>query len=147
VASNAAGTRLWVVNWNNVVRVYDSRNVEVGAWGAGGLHTGGVTGIATNGTDVWLVDNYRDKVYRFAGAAGRVSDPRNVSGGFNLNRANADPQDIVTDGTALWVVDGTALKVFKYSLAGKFLGSWGIDPGNSHPTRPRPATRSPRPGP
>jgi hypothetical protein len=134
VASNAAGTRLWVVNANNVVRVYDSRNVELGSWGAGGLYRGLVTGIATNGTDIWLVDNYRDKVYRFPGAAGRLSGPQNASGGFSLDRANADPQDIATDGTAFWVVDGTALKVFKYSLAGKLLGSWRIDLGNSHPT-------------
>lgn len=139
VASNAAGTRLWVVNANNVVRIYDSRNVQLGAWSAGGLHTGQVTGIATNGTDIWLVDGYRDKVYRYPGAASRLPDPQlgevqNASGSFSLDRANANPQDIATDGTAFWVVDGTALKVFKYSLAGKLLGSWGIDPANRNPT-------------
>src|SRR5262249_31141727 len=33
------------------------------------------------------------------------------------------------------VVDGTALKVFKYTLSsGKLLGSWAIDPANTHPT-------------
>jgi hypothetical protein len=32
------------------------------------------------------------------------------------------------------VVDGSALKVFKYTLAGSLLGSWTIDPANSHPT-------------
>src|SRR5262249_37731399 len=39
-----------------------------------------------------------------------------------------------TDGTSFWVVDGTALKVFKYSLSGTSLGSWAIDPANTHPT-------------
>jgi len=40
----------------------------------------------------------------------------------------------VTDGTSFWVVDGTALKVFKYTLSGSLLGSWKIDPANTHPT-------------
>jgi hypothetical protein len=40
----------------------------------------------------------------------------------------------VTDGTSFWVVDGTTLKVFKYTLSGSLLGSWSIDPANTHPT-------------
>jgi hypothetical protein len=31
-------------------------------------------------------------------------------------------------------VDGSALKVFKYTLSGSALGSWKIDPANTHPT-------------
>ena len=31
-------------------------------------------------------------------------------------------------------MDGTALKVFKYTLSGSLLGSWAIDPANTHPT-------------
>jgi hypothetical protein len=40
----------------------------------------------------------------------------------------------VTDGTSFWVVDGSRLKVFKYTLSGSSLGSWAIDPANTHPT-------------
>jgi len=40
----------------------------------------------------------------------------------------------VTDGTSIWVVDGSALKVFKYTLSGSALGSWSIDPADTHPT-------------
>jgi hypothetical protein len=40
----------------------------------------------------------------------------------------------VTDGTSFWVVDGSKLKVFKYTLSGSLLGSWVIDPANTHPT-------------
>jgi hypothetical protein len=40
----------------------------------------------------------------------------------------------VTDGTSFWVVDGSALKVFKYTLSGSLLGSWKIDPADTHPT-------------
>jgi len=36
------------------------------------------------------------------------------------------PQDILTGGTAL--------KVFKYTITGSLLGSWKIDPANTHPT-------------
>jgi hypothetical protein len=32
------------------------------------------------------------------------------------------------------VVDGSQLKVFKYTLSGSLLGSWSIDPANTHPT-------------
>jgi hypothetical protein len=45
-----------------------------------------------------------------------------------------NPQDLVTDGTSFWVVDGTAHMVFKYTLSGSLLGSWSIDPANTHPT-------------
>ena len=40
----------------------------------------------------------------------------------------------MTDGSSFWVVDGTALKVFKYTLSGSLLGSWSIDPADTHPT-------------
>jgi hypothetical protein len=43
-------------------------------------------------------------------------------------------EGLVTDGTSFWVVDGSELKVFKYTLSGSPLGSWGIDPANTHPT-------------
>jgi hypothetical protein len=31
-------------------------------------------------------------------------------------------------------VDGSQLKVFKYTLSGSLLGSWSIDPADTHPT-------------
>jgi hypothetical protein len=42
--------------------------------------------------------------------------------------------DILTDGTSFWVVDGSKFKVFKYSITGSSLGSWAIDPADTHPT-------------
>jgi hypothetical protein len=138
VASNTAGTRLWVIDANKTVYVYDNRNVLLGSWSAGGLSSSAqLTGIATNGTDVWLVDSSSDKVYKYAGAAIRLSGNQNAASNFNLaNGKNGDPnpQDLVTDGTSFWVVDGTAHKVFKYTLSGSLLGSWAIDPADTHPT-------------
>jgi hypothetical protein len=138
VAANAAGTTLWVVDANKNVYVYDNRNVLLGSWSAGGLSSSALlTGIATNGTDIWLVDSYSDKVYKYAGAATRLSGSQSAASNFALtggHNGNTNPQDLVTDGTSFWIVDGSRLKVFKYTLSGSALGNWTIDPANAHPT-------------
>ncbi len=135
VASNASGTTQWVVDANKNVYVYSPSGTLLGSWSAGGLSSSAtLTGIATNGTDIWLVDSYADKVYKYAGAASLRSGSQNASSSFKLNRSDTNPQDIVTDGTSFWVVDGSALKVFKYSLSGSSLGNWSIDAANKNPT-------------
>jgi outer membrane protein assembly factor BamB len=140
VTTTAAGTTEWVVDANKNVYVYSTGGTLLGSWSAGGLSSfATLTGIATNGTDIWLVDSYADKVYKYAGAASRLSGSQSAASSFSLATAkhgsnNSNPQDIVTDGTSFWVVDGSALKVFKYSLSGSSLGSWSIDPANAHPT-------------
>jgi sugar lactone lactonase YvrE len=135
VAANASGTTEWVVDANKNVYVYSPGGTLLGSWSAGGLSSSAtLTGIATNGTDLWLVDSYADKVYKYTGAASRLSGSQNAASSFKLNRSDTNPQDIVTDGTSLWVVDGSALKVFKYTLSGSLLGSWTIDPADTHPT-------------
>ncbi len=110
----------------------------MGSWSAGGLSSSAqLTGIATDGTNIWLVDSYAAKVYKYAGAASLLSGSQNAASSFSLTsgkNGDTNPQDIVTDGTSFWVVDGIALKVFKYTLTGSLLGSWGIDPANKHPT-------------
>jgi sugar lactone lactonase YvrE len=139
VASTAAGTTVWVVDANKNVYIYDNHGVLLGSWAAGGLpNTANVTGIATNGTDIWLVDpSSTAKVYKYTGAASRLSGSQSAASSFSLvggKNGDTNPQDIVTDGTSFWVVDGTVHKVFKYTLSGSSLGSWTIDPGNAHPT-------------
>jgi hypothetical protein len=101
-----------------------------------------LTGIATNGSDIWLVDSSADKVYKYTGGPGtganRVSGSQSAASSFSLSvhghSGNGNPQDIVTDSSSFWVVDGTAHMVFKYTLSGSLLGSWTIDPANAHPT-------------
>ena len=138
IAANAAGTTEWVVDANKNVYVYSPGGALLGSWSAGGLSSSArLTGIATNGTDVWLVDSYTDKVYKYTGAASRLSGSQSAASSFNLTggrNGDTNPQDIVTDGTSFWVVDGTRLKVFKYTLSGSSLGSWAIDAANTHPT-------------
>jgi hypothetical protein len=139
VASNAAGTMQWVVDANKNVYVYSSSGTLLGSWSAGGLSSSAnLTGIATNGTDIWLVDSSSDKVYKYAGAASRLSGSQNAASNFSLSvhghSGNGNPQDLVTDGTSFWVVDGTSHMVFKYTLSGSLLGSWSIDPADTQPT-------------
>jgi hypothetical protein len=138
-AANATGTTTWVVDSKKTVYVYDSGSGNLlGSWSAGGLSSSTqLTGIATNGTDIWLVDSSADKVYKYTGAASLLSGSQSAASSFNLargNNGNTNAQDIVTDGTSFWVVDGSKLKVFKYTLSGSSLGSWTIDPANRHPT-------------
>jgi hypothetical protein len=137
VATTAAGDKVWVADANRNVYVYDNHGVQLGSWAVGGLPTGAtVEGIATNGIDIWIVANStsKDKVFKYTGAATRLSGSQTAAGKFGLDRNDANPQDIVTDGTSFWVVDGGKLKVFKYTLSGSLLGSWAIDPADTHPT-------------
>jgi hypothetical protein len=138
VATTAAGTTDWVVDANKSVFVYSTGGALLGSWSAGGLSSAAtLTGIATNGTDIWLVDSYATKVYKYAGAAGRLAGTQNPASSFSLatgKNGDSNPQDIATDGASFWVLDGTAHKVFKYTVSGSALGSWSIDPANAHPT-------------
>jgi hypothetical protein len=141
VATTAAGTTVWVADANKNVYVYTNHGVLLGSWTPGGLNpTAQVEGVATNGTDVWLVDAKQDKVFRYAGGPGaganRLSGSQNPASSFSLSSGDKNPKDIVTDGTSLWVVDdgSSADKVFKYTLSGSLLGSWMIDAANAHPT-------------
>jgi hypothetical protein len=135
-ASTVAGDRAWVVDANKNVYVYNTSGGLVGSWTAGGLATNAkVEGIATNGTDVWIVDAQKDRVYRYTGAASRLSGSQSAASSFALNSGNTNPKDIVTDGSSLWVVnDSTTDKVFKYTLSGSLLGSWSITGAGSSPT-------------
>ena len=119
-ASTAAGTTVWVVDANKNVYVYNTSGGLLGSWTAGSLASNAtVEGIATNGTDVWIVDAKQDKVFRYTGAAGRLSGSQNAASSFSLNSSNTNPKDIVTDGVNLWVVDDASTdKVFKYTLSG-----------------------------
>ena len=135
-ASTVAGDRVWVVDANRKVYVYDINGNLLGSWTAGTMASNATPeGIATNGTDVWIVDSKSDKVFKYAGAAGRLSGSQNAASSFNLNSGNTNAKDIVTNGASLWVVnDATTDKVFKYSVGGSLQGSWTISGAGSQPT-------------
>ena len=129
---------MWVVDANKKVYVYNTSGGLLGSWTLGSLNTKAtVQGIATDGTDIWVVDSYADKVYRYTGAASRIDGSQNAASSFSLNTGgNKNPTDIVTDGTSLWVVDNSTVdKVFKYTVRG-VLSAAGPSP--------RPVRRAPR---
>jgi hypothetical protein len=135
-AGTAAGDKVWVVDANKKVYVYSAAGGLLGSWTAGSL-TGNavVEGITVWGNDVWLVDARQDRVYRYAGAATRLTGSQNATSNFALNSGNRDPKDLVTDGTSIWVVnDTTTDNVFKYTLNGSLLGSWTMTGGGGSPT-------------
>jgi hypothetical protein len=136
-AAKADGSTIWVVDANRNVYVYNSSGGLLGSWTPGSVNPSAqLEGIATNGTDIWIVDNKQDKVYKYTGAASRTSGSQTAASSFTLNSGDSNAKGIVTDGTALWVVDdgSTTDKVFKYTLTGSLLGSWTIDAANTHPT-------------
>src|SRR5262249_46271598 len=110
-ASNAAGTFVWVVDASRNVYVYDAGGSLVGHWLLIGqnpsLWPNQPEGIATNGTDLWVVDTSTDRVYKYAGRASLRFPGTNPSANssFKLDRANTNPKGIVTDGSSFWVVD------------------------------------------
>ncbi len=135
-AGTVAGDKVWVVDANKKIYLYNNSGVLLGSWTAGSVASNAtIEGIATNGTDVWLVDARQDRVYRYANAASRLSGSQNAASSFALNSGNRSPKDIVTDGSNIWVVnDSTTDKIFKYSLTGSLVGSWTIDSANKAPT-------------
>ena len=136
-ASTAAGTTVWVVDANKTVYVYNNAGALLGSWTAGGLNSQAqLEGIATNGADIWLIDNKTDKVFKYTGAASRLSGSQSAASSFSLASGDTNGKGIVTDGTYLWVVDdGTSSdKVYKYTVSGTSKGSWAIDTANSSPT-------------
>ena len=138
IATNAAGTTVWVVDANKNVYVYSPSGALLGSWAAGGLSANAeITGVTTDGTNIWLVDAYTDKIYKYTGAASRLSGSQTAASSFALasgKKGDPNPENLVTDGTSIWVVDDTAQKVFKYTLSGSLLGSWSIDPRNTQAT-------------
>lgn len=143
VASTIAGDKTWVIDANRTVYVYSAGGTLLGSWAAGTMNKSSTPeGIATDGTDIWVVDSKSGKVYRYANAATRLSGSQNAASSFSLysnkfnpSASNKNPKDIVTNGQSLWVVNDAAIdQVFKYTLAGSLQGSWTIDARNTAPT-------------
>ena len=136
VTTTATGNPLWVLSEEGSkdrVYVYDSRSEKLlGSWNAQNVTT--PEGIATNGTDIWIVDDANNRVNRYAGAASRRADKQNRSDYFELANGNQNPKGITTDGQYLWVVDSTSDKVFVYNLHGLCINWWNLDPANSDPS-------------
>lgn len=142
-AATADGDRVWVVDSNKNVYVYDTAGALLGSWRADGLRRRALLeGIATNGVDVWLVDNRNDCVYRFNGAASRLSGSSTVSFQFDLAAGNNKPRGIVYGETfgqpALYVLndDAGVDHVYEYPLENGIPqegNAWAIAGVNARP--------------
>lgn len=129
IAANSTGSTLWTVSASGLVTVYTADGSIRGSWQATGLTE--VEDIATDGIDIWLVDAGTDSVYRFVGAAARLSGSVAANDSFALDVENADATGLTTEGSYLWVTDDQDDMIYVYTIAGAFLGSWQLDAENS----------------
>ncbi len=130
--STATGSTLWVIDLDTSVYVYDGVGTPQTSWLAGGLSR--PEGIASDETDIWIVDRDLDRVFYYANAAGATGN-QSPNSSFALASGNRQPRGITTDGTHLWIVNSkrSVDEVFKYTVGGTLAGSWTIDAGNSRP--------------
>lgn len=136
VATSVALNRTFVIDANRSVYVYDGSGALLGSWAAGSMANNATPeGIATDGTDVWIVDSRSDKVFRYAGAATRLSGSQTAASSFTTWGGNTNPTDIATDGNSLWIVDNGSKydRVFRYTITGGNSGAWDIDAANKAP--------------
>lgn len=142
ITTTASREKIWVIDANKKVYVYRaSDNFLLGSWTASGLQQ--PEGIATNGTDIWIVDGKLGKVFKYTGAAATISGTSKSSSNFSLpaGRDARPAKDLVTDGNSLWVVrqyDSTKPwsdpSVLKYTLSGQLIAQWWIGDDYSRPT-------------
>ncbi|MEM7474531.1 MAG: putative Ig domain-containing protein [Planctomycetota bacterium] len=132
-ATTDTGNPLWVVNSNKYVKVYDTQSEEVlGYWRAKGIER--PEGIATDGEDVWIVDDASNRVFKYQDAASRRSGWQFPASSFKLSYGNRNPSGITTDGEFLYVVDSQSKRVFVYNQHGYCLNWWKLDRANKHPS-------------
>ncbi|MEY4565781.1 MAG: hypothetical protein RLY14_751, partial [Planctomycetota bacterium] len=143
--ANKAGDRVWVLDKNRNVYVYNASGQFQYSWIAGSLATTAtVEGIASDGINMWIVDSKSDKIYYYAGAASRTGGTAPLTASFALASGNTNPKDLVYgfDGSAgfLWVVnDAKSDIVYRYAVNSTTGGitlqsSWSLNVANAAPT-------------
>ena len=144
IATTSEATSLWVVDNNKSVYVYNNTGATLGFWTAGTLAANAtVEGIATDGTNIWIVDSRADRVYYYARAAALGTTGTKTATSFPLATGNTSPKDVVfgvTDSIPyLWVVNDAATDtVYRYALGTNGLvsgtaTSWKLNSANSAP--------------
>ena len=131
IATTPDGSKYFVVDSDRNVYVYDANdNSLLGSWTMSGVIA--PEGITTDGTDLWVVSNHDDRVYRFVGGVDHTAGVVVPDASFALEDSNSVARGLTTDGSHFWVVNdaGNQWKTFKYDLRGNFLGSWNLDRGN-----------------
>jgi len=138
-----AGDRLWVLDSNRTVFVYDTSGILLGSWTANLVYSNSdIQGIATDGSNIWIVERLSDRVYYFPNAASRLSGTQTAASSWFLNFRNADATDMVF-GTQngqryLWVTNDSSVdRVFRYTLNASggtsTFTSWPLHASNARP--------------
>jgi hypothetical protein len=130
VAAGASGQTIWVVYNNWQVAVFDADGQFKGVWLAG-TSLPRASGIATNETDIWILDFKKDQVRYYRDAASRLSGSQSPNSTFRL--VAGDPSGITTDGMTVWVTDKGTDRVYQYTTAGVLLDDWPLHKANSWP--------------
>ena len=129
ITTTTDGSTAWVVKSNEWVYVYDgSDQTFQGRWDAQGPEI--ARGIATNDTDIWIVDDKLNRVYFYADSADWSSGRRQATSSFALNSQNTNPSGLEVHGDVLWVTDLRRDQVFVYDTSGSYLGKWNLDSAN-----------------
>jgi RHS repeat-associated protein len=152
IAANSQGTRLWVVDSRKDVFVYDGFGTEIGRWHAQG--TNQPQDIATDGTDIWIVDGASRKILYYANAALLEGEPGTIKataamdlwGGKSGPAKHDKPTGLVYRDYKLWVTDlrsnggGQRDAVYVYEFtkngANSTIGQpyvWYLDAQNTNP--------------
>ncbi len=83
-------------------------------------------GIATDGTNIWVVDGGADKVYKYDMVGNYIDS-------WECTALNYYPRGMGTNGVNIWVVNtGTNKDVYKYDMLGNYIDSWTITNENPH---------------
>ena len=149
LGTDADGEKIWVVDKNREVFVYDAEGDFETSWVANGIGKD-AEGIAVHpdpsNNRIWIVTKEKKRVFRFNSGKSKDGGSLSPNSSFALRSDNDHPKGLTTDGTFLWVVDddGGTEKVFKYKYNGQFLGSWEI--GDSSLEEPRGITVDPNGG-
>ena len=95
--ANATGDTLWVVDGtNHLVEVHGPDGWLLGSWLAEGLDQ--PEGIATDGTDIWIVDAGLGQVFHYPDTAALRSMSAAPVESFPLHTDNTSPTGLATDG-------------------------------------------------
>ena len=88
-------------------------------------------GIATDGSEFWIVDREQNQVLRFGAVATATVGIIAKSDSFTLHSQNTSASGITTDGDTIWITDDVLDAVFVYSMGGSYLGHWMLDGDNA----------------
>lgn len=141
VATNADGSRQWVLDKNKNVYVYGADGTPLGSWKADKIGSE-PEGITVDGGALWTADR-SGKVYWWAGGAGNTTGTYAPTKVFDP-KIDGNVKGIVTDGTHLWVVtEGGTDYVYRFMIVRDAVGTptgltqdgrWTLATANSKPT-------------